>query len=259
MSLDEYGMDWPEERTFERFEKLLVHRLDCDVTDAWYIEQLLGGFELLVSGWSDKEHDLGVDTLTEAEDIWETAIYALTTHPFGGKGNAMIPLGLSCFDYPDDLARYIIDNDIPDCVLRYMLLDAKASRELSHRTVVKCFMRAFLYEEVSLSALADLEILLCYDLFGYGYAEKITHLIAKGKYTPKVSSEREDGRPRSPKDTDRWHAKLNASYMARQSHKYDDLPEPSDQLVVAARALDAYQDGMKLRPGSIPTGNSLLQ
>lgn len=87
---------------------------------------------------------------------------------------------------------------------------------------------------------------LCVDAFAYGYAEKIDHLISKGK-----CGAVDDGRAKR-------YAYMNARKQLESSGQYSKVANPGSVEDSIRRILEAQQAGMQVKPGSISTEQGLV-
>ena len=140
------------------------------------------------------------------------------------------------------LNRYLSNHTVPDAVIRDVLLSYTVSYQNAAKQTVDSFLVKFWNRHNDCDVAEFMSMLRRY-AFAFGYAEKIKHLMAKGKYAARNDAAYKDEHV----------AYRNALALTGKDGTLPELPAGTPRPEAAWSVLDAYQTGMKVRPGLIPT------
>lgn len=213
-----------DNEVFDRLEKLMSHRLKSDIAgDGWEVAQTLMAYTLWQSGWSDD--------LSLCKESVQTSVTDMAN---------LLADGISEQQSWTDVGAYLMKHDVPSIATQYVTLFTEAGTCVADGVVVRMLIRE-LENSAAANSRGFVASDLCIDAFSYGYAEKISHLAAKGKY--------ESGNEGNV----RRNAYKNARKMAEAEQRYGNLSNPENIVESIQLILDAQQDGMKIKPGEIAT------
>jgi hypothetical protein len=144
-----------------------------------------------------------------------------------------------------DVGSYLMTYDVPSIATQYVTLFTEAGTSVADGVSVRMLVREL--QNVAENGGQGIAVSeLCVDAFAYGYAEKIDHLISKGK-----CGAGDDGRAKR-------YAYMNARKQLESSGQYSRVANPGSVEDSIRRILEAQQAGMQVKPGSISTEQGLV-